>query len=97
MNLNSYYKTATAALPCAVCPKARRSDQLVSVLSELGGTATLGEIYSTYLDRFSAEKPDTIRAAIRNTLQRNCATSKQWQKRRSLFVSLPGNQWGVLS
>ena len=72
--------------------------ELADILRDIGGEGRISEIYAEYMQRHPDDPFSKNRqAAIRNKLQRNCRTAKQWQGKHNLFESPARGIWRLLS
>lgn len=73
-------------------------DEIIDVLSKLGGKATLKEIYKKVEQESSKELSPSYQATVRATLERHSSDSDAFEGKEDLFyiVSEKGKgEWGL--
>lgn len=70
-------------------------DEVINALQDLGGRATLSELYDYIQKNTSRELPETWKATVRYTLQTNSSSSKAFRSGKDVFVRLDRGYWAL--
>jgi len=70
-------------------------DEIIRALTQLGGEATLEEIYAKVRDNTNKAIPATYRAVIRNALETNSSDSANFHDVHDVFYCVHGKGMGV--